>query len=239
MIEVRDKKMSKSDGLKNEWILRNLLDRYSPNIIKFYMLSTHYRSPLEFSSEKIKESQRAMDKIINTFLNLGFLIKKESGIKKDEKIAEKKIMENEKIIDEVNNSVIGDFEKYMNDDFNSAGATGVLFEAIKKINSIIQSKDFIYREESVAKLKLFFEKVVSLFKIFGINIEDEISARHLKENSDFPGLTNEEIEELIKKRDEARKARNFAKSDEIRKALSESGIVLEDRKEGTIWKRLE
>ncbi len=236
MIEVRDRKMSKSDGLKNEWILRNLLDKYSPNIIKFYMLSTHYRSPLEFSSEKIKESQKAMDKIINTFQNLGFLIKKEQNGKK---IEEKVVIENEKIVDSLNNSIAGVFEKYMNDDFNSAGAIGALFEAIKKINGVIQSKDFVYRKDTLKKLELFYKKVISLFKIFGIYIEGELVARHYEDHSDFESLSNKEVEELIKKRNEARKAKDFKKSDEIRNTLSESGIILEDRKEGTVWKRQE
>lgn len=239
MIEVRDRKMSKSDGLKNEWILRNLLDKYSPNIIKFYMLSTHYRSPLEFSPEKITESQKAMDKIINTFQNLGFLINKEQYETGVEKNAKKEIIENEKRINNINNSIAEVFQTHMNDDFNSAGAIGALFDAIKKINGIIQSKDFVYRKNTIKNLGIFYKKAVDLFKIFGIDIEGELAARHKIENTGSESLTNEEIEELIKKRNEARKVKDFAKSDEIRKILSESGIILEDRKEGTVWKRQE
>ena len=239
MIEVKDRKMSKSDGLKSEWILRNLLDKYSPNIVKFYMLSTHYRSPLEFSSEKIQESQKAMDKVINTFQNLKFLMEKKLNEKKTEKDDEKKIKGYENRVDEITESLAPDFKKYMNDDFNSAGAIGVLFEAIKGINSIIQSKEFIFRKESLKKLGLFFEKAVGLFKVLGINIEKELSARQNQKEDSLSGLTKEQIEEFIKQRNDARQSRDYKKSDEIREMLFKSGIILEDRKEGTIWKRQE
>ena len=239
MIEVKDRKMSKSDGLKSEWILRNLLDKYSPNIVKFYMLSTHYRSPLEFSSEKIQESQKAMDKVINTFQNLKFLMEKKLNEKKTEKDDEKKIKGYENRVDEITESLAPDFKKYMNDDFNSAGAIGVLFEAIKGINSIIQSKEFIFRKESLKKLGLFFEKAVRLFKVLGINIEKELSARQNQKEDSLSGLTKEQIEEFIKQRNDARQSRDYKKSDEIREMLFKSGIILEDRKEGTIWKRQE
>ena len=239
MIEVKDRKMSKSDGLKSEWILRNLLDKYSPNIVKFYMLSTHYRSPLEFSSEKMQESQKAMDKVINTFQNLKFLMEKKLNEKKTEKDDEKKIKGYENRVDEITESLAPDFKKYMNDDFNSAGAIGVLFEAIKGINSIIQSKEFIFRKESLKKLGLFFEKAVGLFKVLGINIEKELSARQNQKEDSLSGLTKEQIEEFIKQRNNARQSRDYKKSDEIREMLFKSGIILEDRKEGTIWKRQE
>jgi len=239
MIEVKDRKMSKSDGLKSEWILRNLLDKYSPNIVKFYMLSTHYRSPLEFSSEKMQESQKAMDKVINTFQNLKFLMEKKLNEKKTEKDDEKKIKGYENRVDEITESLAPDFKKYMNDDFNSAGAIGVLFEAIKGINSIIQSKEFIFRKESLKKLGLFFEKAVGLFKVLGINIEKELSARQNQKEDSLSGLTKEQIEEFIKQRNDARQSRDYKKSDEIREMLFKSGIILEDRKEGTIWKRQE
>ncbi len=239
MIEVKDRKMSKSDGLKSEWILRNLLDKYSPNIVKFYMLSTHYRSPLEFSSEKIQESQKAMDKVINTFQNLKFLMEKKLNEKKTEKDDEKKIKGYENRVDEITESLAPDFKKYMNDDFNSAGAIGVLFEAIKGINSIIQSKEFIFRKESLKKLGLFFEKAVGLFKVLGINIEKELSARQNQKEDSLSDLTKEQIEEFIKQRNDARQSRDYKKSDEIREMLFKSGIILEDRKEGTIWKRQE
>lgn len=238
MIEVKDRKMSKSDGLKNEWILRNLLDKYSPNIIKFYMLSTHYRSPLEFSPEKIKESQRAMDKIINTFQNLKFLIGKEFNEENIEKNDKEKILKYEKKIDDIRESILLDFKKYMNDDFNSAGAIGVLFEAIKGINTIIQSKEFIFRKDTLAKLSVFHEESARLFSVLGINIEKELSARQF-ENETASGLSKEQIEKLIKERNEARKSKDYKKSDEIREMLLKSKIVLEDRKEGTVWKRQE
>ncbi len=239
MIEVKDRKMSKSDGLKSEWILRNLLDSYSPNIIKFYMLATHYRSPLEFSSQKIQESQKAMEKIINTFQNLKFLIDKELTVKENEEDNGGKIIENESKINSIRESIVTDFKKYMSDDFNSAGAIGVLFDAIKGINSIIQSKEFIFRNESLNILSLFYEEAVRLFKILGINIEGELARRQHQDKDDSSTMVKEQIEEFIKQRNDARKSKDYRKSDEIREMLLKAGIILEDRKEGTVWKRQE
>jgi len=237
MIEVKDRKMSKSDGLKSEWILRNLLSNHSPNVIKFYILSTHYRSPLEFSAEKIQESQKAMDKIINTFLNLKFLI--ESNVSKEEfgKKDMDKIIQYENRMDIIKKSCVNDFMQYMNDDFNSAGAIGVLFEAIKGINSMIQSQEFIFRKESIKNLRMFYEEALKLFNILGINIEGEIARRKSKSKNSDLGLSDKEVEELIKERNKARQSRDFKKADHIRNMLLNAGIIIEDRKEGTIWKR--
>jgi len=260
MIEVKDRKMSKSDGLKDDWILKNLLKKYSSNVIKFYMLSTHYRSPLEFSSDKLEESKKAFEKIINTIRNILFLINhfnenqfNGKDITKEEYKANKErkelkdfvgntsefnyiLEEQKKNLKIYLSNLRKDFISSMNDDFNSAEAIGILFEAIKNINAIIQNSNFVADKEIINYLKSFYEEIVTLYGIFGINLEDE-----LEEDLQFIKLKKlnvdiKEIEDLINKRNEARKNKDFKTSDEIRNKLLNMGIILEDRKEGTIWK---
>jgi len=238
MIEVKDRKMSKSDGLKEDWILKNLLKKYSPDIIKFYMLSTHYRSPLEFSIEKLEESKKAFEKIINTIRNIKFIINNNEN----KKVSEITFENNNKLAADKTKlksflmTVKKDFISAMNDDFNSAGAIGILFEAIKNINGIIQSSDFVSDDEIISDLKSFYGEITDLYNIFGINLNKELKDDLLVLQTQNMSLDVEKIENLIKERNEARKNKDFKKSDEIRNKLLNEGIILEDRKEGTIWK---
>ncbi|MDD5659860.1 MAG: cysteine--tRNA ligase, partial [Actinomycetota bacterium] len=176
MIEVKAKKMSKSDGLQDDWILKNLLKKYSPNVIKFYILSTHYRSPLEFSDEKLEESKKALEKITNTMRNLKFIIDSKEEKQEVKSVQSRKIVSDRKIISSFLGSIKTDFIKVMDDDFNSAGAIGVLFESIKGINGIIQASDFIFDKELINDLQAFYDEITSLYKIFGINLLNEIES---------------------------------------------------------------
>jgi len=238
MIEVRERKMSKSDGLQDDWILKNLLKKYSSNVIKFYMLSTHYRSPLEFSDEKLEESKKALEKITNTIRNMLFIINnKDMKEQKDDKSgSNQKLSADKEILKSFIKSIKPDFIEAMDDDFNSAGAIGILFEAIKAVNGIIQAADFVPDKELIDDLNAFYSEITGLYDIFGINLAREAKADFagLKEDAGSPN--EDEIDKLILERNEARKNKDFKKSDEIRDKLLNAGIVLEDRKEGTIWR---
>ena len=239
MVEVKERKMSKSDGLKDDWILKNLLKKYSPNLIKFYMLSTHYRSPLEFSAEKLKESKKALEKVTNTIRNIRFIIesKNKKVIKKDLNAIRKSDTESEKL-NKILDFLIPDFISMMDEDFNSAGAIGILFDAIKTVNTIIQVSGFLPDEELIADLASFYGKIVELYLIFGIDLEKEISSSLTDTHEASANLNTDEIEKLVNQRNDARKNRDFKKSDEIRDTLLKAGIILDDRKEGTIWRFL-
>ncbi len=280
MIEVKEEKMSKSKGLKEEWILRNLLNKYSPNIIKMYILSTHYRSPLEFSIEKLEEAKKAIEKLLNFLRNLIFLIK---SVKKDSStqsnysnsnssssyssnsnynsnsnvdilIEDKEFYENlsddDKKIFLYIKQFKQEFKKSMDDDFNSARAIGELFNFIKKLNTIIQSPDFNINLIKTESLVIVYDIFINYTKVFSFNLEKELKLFEISGKKDISKdkikdigkdlgkwLDDAEIKELIKQRDLARKQKNFKKADEIRNKLSSYGIILEDRKEGTIWKR--
>jgi len=226
MIEVKEEKMSKSSGLKENWILRNLLKIYSPDTIKLYILSTHYRSPLEFSMGKLDEAGRALEKITNTLKNIRFL----TG-QKDNQSADTGISSN---LESAIRSFEENFKNSMDDDFNSAKAIGDIFELIKNINNIIQKPDFEINSSLKKVLQNAHEKIIELGMVLGLNFEKEVSniSKNLETRTE---ILKEEIEKLIAEREAARKSRDYKKADEIRIYLQNKGIILEDRKEGTIW----
>ncbi|MFA5015253.1 MAG: cysteine--tRNA ligase [Actinomycetota bacterium] len=225
MIEVKEEKMSKSSGLRENWILRNLLKIYSSDTIKLYILSTHYRSPLEFSMGKLDEASRALEKITNTLKNIRFLT------------GQKDTSDDPGISSNLE-SAIGSFEQNfkdsMDDDFNSAKAIGDIFELIKNINNIIQKPDFKINSSFKKVLQKAHEKIIELGIVLGLNFEKEVSgiSKNLETRTE---ITKEEIEKLIAEREAARKSSDYKKADEIRIYLQSKGIILEDRKEGTIW----
>lgn len=233
MIEVKSGKMSKSLGLKNNWILKNLLKSYSPDTIKMYILSTHYRSPLEFSMEKLEEAEKALEKITNTLKNIKFLIEQKEGLsgggtggKADMQVISRLGTFTRKF--EVN------FKNSMDDDFNSARAIGDIFEFIKNINNIIQKPDFKNNASLKKSLSGAYIKIKELGLVLGLNFIKEVS--RISENIETRiEMTKEEIEKLITEREAARKNKDYKKADEIRNYLYSMGIILEDRKEGTLW----
>lgn len=247
MIEVKDEKMSKSSGLKEDWILKNLLKKYSPNIIKMYILSTHYRSPLEFSISKLGEASKSIEKISNSLRNIRFLtgialsgkkigsfVSEEALKKFDSKDAvARRIYEFIKMFKE-------EFKNSMDDDFNSAKAIGDIFDFIRNINSIIQNSGFSINEPVRESLNLAYLKIVDTGRILSFDFEKELradSGKESKSGSKSLELDDEEIERLIAERNLERKKKDFAKADEIREKLASLGITLDDRKEGTVWKR--
>jgi cysteinyl-tRNA synthetase len=234
MIEVKTGKMSKSQGLKKNWVLKNLLKIFSPETIKMYILSTHYRSPLEFSMKKLNEAEKAVEKIKNTMGNMEFLIKqteKLSGSNTGREADVDIISRFGSFTERLEN----DFKEAMDDDFNSARAIGDIFEFVKNINSIIQKPDFEIGTSLKVSLCSAYEKIEELGKILGLNFKSVISEK--TENIENRAkIKKKEIEKLINDRETARDNKDFKKADEIRDYLYLKGIILEDRKEGTIWK---
>jgi cysteinyl-tRNA synthetase len=227
MIEVKSEKMSKSQGLKDDWILKNLLKKYSPDIIKIYILSTHYRSPLEFSRKKLTEAGKALDRIINTLNNIDFLLR-EAGDKSG--ISGNEAQEASRLKEIIAFTEKG-FRDAMDDDFNSAGAIGAIFEMIKNINSIIQNADFKITKPTASELNIAYGKIVELCSVLGLT-----PGKGSGKGKDQGDSGSKEIQGLIDERNQARKDRDFKKADEIRDLFLSRGIILEDRNEGTIWK---
>ena len=160
--------------------------------------------------------------ITNTLSNLDFLISSDLAKDRDEKgIAEK--------IDSITGQLQEDFEAAMDDDFNSARAIGEIFDMVKDVNTIIQAPGFTISRDLAKPLKNAQDKIIELTGVLGLNLSP-------KAETYSGSISGPEIEAMIEKRNQARKDRDFAEADRIRDELLSNGIILEDRKEGTIWK---
>ena len=207
-LNIDNKKMSKSLG--NFFTVREIGEKYDLQVLRFFMLSAHYRSPINFSAELMEASKNGLERIITCAERLKELMGKVSGDALTE--AEQ---ENKKSVDEL----VAKFEAAMDDDFNTADAVSAIFELVKLANSTANE------ESTRAYAELLAETIAKLSDVLGIITERKAE------------VLDSEVEELIAARQQARKEKNFALADEIRQKLLDMGIVLEDTREGVKWKR--
>ena len=207
-LNIDNRKMSKSLG--NFFTVREIGEKYDLQVLRFFMLSAHYRSPLNFSADLMEASKNALDRIINAVDNLKFLAGSaaEGEMTEAEKKEAEGLTEYEKKFDEA-----------MDDDFNTADAIAAIFELVKYANSNVTA------ENTKAFINAVKEKIISLSDILGLIVEKEEE------------ILDSDIEKLIEERQAARKEKNFARADEIRNLLLEKGIVLKDTREGVKWER--
>ena len=205
-LNINNVKMSKSLG--NFFTVREIAEKYDLQVLRFFMLSAHYRSPLNFSAELMAASKNGLERILTAVDRLKSL-----------KGADRPANEEEKAVLAQLDALTEKFEKAMEDDFNTADAISAIFEMVKLSNVNVtesSSTDVIFR---------FIEIIDRLCDVLGIITEK-------KEE-----LLDSDIEALINERQAARKARDFARADAIRNELLEKGIILEDTREGVKWKR--
>lgn len=209
LLNINNKKMSKSLG--NFFTVRDIAEKYDLQVLRFFMLSAHYRSPLNFSEELMEAAKNGLERITTAAENIKF-------IEDNAKITAISDSEEEKIskLDEF----IKKFEEAMEDDFNTADAVAAVFELVKFANTELNDKS---SKEFAANI---LEVLIKLSDILGLIV--------IKEKE-----SDSEIDALIEERQEARKVKNFARADEIRDELKARGIVLEDTKDGVKWKRIQ
>ena len=207
-LNIDNRKMSKSLG--NFFTVREISEKYDLQVLRFFMLNAHYRSPLNFSAELMESSKNALERIQTAVDNLKFLAEHASAqeMTPEEAAKAEEAVKYEKA-----------FDDSMDDDFNTADAIAAIFDLVKFANTTADEKS------SKAYAEVLREKIQGLCDIMGLITEK-------KEE-----LLDEDIEKLIEERQAARKAKNFARADEIRAELLEKGIVLEDTREGVKWKR--
>ena len=207
-LNIDNRKMSKSLG--NFFTVREIGEKYDLQVLRFFMLSAHYRSPLNFSAELMEASRNSLERIQNAVGNLNQLL---------ENAAVEELTGEEKELTAQLSSYEEKFDAAMDDDLNTADALAAIFELVRFANS--------HAEEGSSKafLRALKEKIVSLADVLGVIVEK-------KEE-----MLDADIEALIEERQAARKAKNFARADEIRNELLSKGIVLEDTREGVKWKR--
>lgn len=207
-LNIDNHKMSKSLG--NFRTVREISGQYDLQVLRFFMLSAHYRSPLNFSADLMEASRNGLERIVNAADNLKFLM---GNAKNEEMSAE------EQEAYAKSEAFVEGFEAAMEDDFNTADAVATVFNLVKYINTTADGKS------SRAYLQALFGRLVKLTDVLGLIVDK-------KED-----MLEEDIEKLIAKRQAARKEKNFARADEIRDELLEKGIILEDTREGVKWKK--
>ncbi|BFK11254.1 MAG: cysteine--tRNA ligase [Tyzzerella nexilis] len=207
-LNIDNRKMSKSLG--NFRTVREISEQYDLQVLRFFMLSAHYRSPLNFSADLMEASKNGLTRIVTAVDNLKHL----------ENATSAEVMTDvEKETFEKTKEFVEGFETAMEDDFNTADAIASIFELVKFANTTATV------ESSKEYLKGLHDLIVKLADVLGLIVEKEEE------------LLAEDIEKLIEERQAARKEKNFKRADEIRNELLEKGIILEDTREGVKWKR--
>ena len=207
-LNIDNRKMSKSLG--NFFTVREIGEKYDLQVLRFFMLSAHYRSPLNFSAELMEAAKSGLERIITAADNLKFLM---TNAKSDV------MSEEEEQRNETSAQFTAGFEKAMDDDFNTADAIAAVFEYVKFINTNTGA------DSSKEYLEKLYGRLEKLTDVLGIIIDR-------KEE-----MLDADIEALIEERQAARKEKNFARADAIREELLSKGIILEDTREGVKWKR--
>jgi cysteinyl-tRNA synthetase len=208
-LNIDNRKMSKSLG--NFRTVREIGEQYDLQVLRFFMLNAHYRSPLNFSADLMESSKNALERITEAAARLRD--RQAAATVQEAAEDEKKLMQEEA-------AFVTKFEESMDDDFNTADALAAVFELVKFANTNVQegsSKEFAGHT---------LEVMTKLCDVLGLTLEK-------KEE-----ILDEEIENLIAERQAARKAKDFARADEIRGLLLDKGIELKDTREGVKWKRI-
>lgn len=205
-INIDNEKMSKSLG--NFILVHDIIQKHDPQVLRFFMLSVHYRHPINYSEEVLENITAALDRLKTSYQNLKHRLQVSDGLTDNDSVWLQKL-------DELQEQFIQE----MDDDFNTANAISILFELSKQANYYLMEKN-----TNKDVIGAFLEKFQTLFSVLGLSLEEE-------------GLLDEEIEDLIQERIQARKDRNFGLSDEIRDRLKSMNIILEDTPQGTRWKR--
>ncbi len=207
-LNIDNHKMSKSLG--NFRTVREISEQYDLQVLRFFMLSAHYRSPLNFSADLMEASKNGLARMVNAADSLKFLI---GNAKSDAmSLAEKELFAKTE-------EFVQSFERAMEDDFNTADAVAAVFDLVKYTNTNTNE------ESSKAYLQMLLERLVKLTDVLGLLVDKE------------EDILDAEIENLIEERQAARKAKDFARADAIRDELLEKGIILKDTREGVQWKR--
>ncbi|OCA88572.1 cysteine--tRNA ligase [Pradoshia sp. D12] len=205
-INIDNEKMSKSLG--NFVMVHDIIKHHDPAVLRFFILSVHYRNPINYSEELLESTKISLDRLRTTYENL-----------KHRQTASTNITHNDAEWFEKIGELHAMFEEAMDDDFNTANAISVLFELSRQGNYYLLEK-----VTSDAVIEAFLNEFRILFDVLGIKLEVEQSLDAM-------------VEKLIEERNRARKERNFTRSDEIRDELKAMNIILEDTAQGTRWKR--
>ena len=217
-VDINNEKMSKSLG--NFTMIKEVLATHSSEVIRMFLLSKHYRSPIDYTEDSMREVSMGLDRIYAFLERL-----EKAGIKLE-------------ISSTAKGDLWNDFERAMNDDFNSARALASVFEVVKKGNKLLDDADDVLDEGLLETLSFFYNDIKAISNILGMFLLDPQSYFKDKKDRGVADMAIDpaEIEDLIQQRADARQNKNFSRADEIRDLLQAKNIVLEDGPEGTTWR---
>ena len=222
-ITVDKEKMSKSLG--NFFTIKEILEKYEPEVVRYFLLSAHYRSPIEFSDVQLTEAELSIDRYYSTVTRIKDFLETSGAAEKPGASAE---------LEKLLLSFKDKFHNAMNDDFNTASALGFIFELIREVNKFLDSKPSGQKaKELVTKTGELLAEVGGVMNIFNKTPEEWYRSLMKVKKIEF---SEEELLKKIAERQEARKQKDWATADMIRKTLEEKGIILEDKKDWTTWK---
>ena len=228
-VNINNEKMSKSLG--NFFTIRTVLESYDPETLRFFILSAHYRSPIDFSDQNLDDARAGLERIYSCLAAVDEQLAAAAEEPETESLTEAGTELSERL-----DQAIPRFAEAMDDDFNSAQALGILFETVRATNRFLAECRARSRRELALldRVRRLFSETGSVLGLFGTPparwLEEIRSAR-----AGGVDITPEEIEQLIAERSAARKARDFKRSDEIRDLLLDRGIQLLDSPQGTTW----
>jgi cysteinyl-tRNA synthetase len=217
-VNINQEKMSKSLG--NFLMIRDVLKTFHPEVVRLFLLSNHYRSPIDFTEKAMDEARKGLDKMYALF------------VRAQEKLGSVSSQ----------NIESGDcwqqFCEAMDDDFNSARGIGIIFDTVRTVNRLLDQYEISGSEQIKLTIQRGLKDILKSGNILGILLEkpdvyfDKKQAQVLEQKSVDPNM----IAKMVEERETARKTKNWKKADQIRNQLADMDVVLEDRPEGTVWK---
>lgn len=221
-VNINQEKMSKSLG--NFLIVKDVLRHFHPEAVRLFLLSKHYRKPIDFSDAALQESTTALDRIYTTLQR----VESRTGDPKE--------------TGGENHELYGRYwQRFcdaMDDDFNTAKALAVLFDAVRHSNRLMDEKDIAGDTSITEKLSPLLSAILKMASVLGVL--NQTAETYIAEKKSAKAVESDidpaEVEALVKERESARREKDWQKADEIRERLAAMGVVIEDRPEGTVWK---
>ncbi len=220
-VQINREKMSKSLG--NFFTIREILDKYEPQALRLFVLMHHYRNPIDFSDQSLKDAEKALYRGYASLRLIQSLPAQGKPLLASEKL------------DSFTEKLPGSYDGFygaMDDDFNTAGALSSLFDVMRLINTYF--KNATAKHETVEKLKAFLKSATDILGVFDHDPQLFLASRREKRLTDL-GLTKENIEDRLSQRTLLRKDKRFKEADEVRSGLLKQGIAIMDTAQGTVW----
>jgi cysteinyl-tRNA synthetase len=233
-VNINSEKMSKSLG--NFFTIKEILEKYDWETLRLFLLSAHYRSPLDFSDQNMKEAELGLERIYSALARIDEILVA-SALSEDSSLDETSLDAELRELLDKSESLPVRFREAMDDDFNTALALGYVFELVRTVNKVVvDSKGTSTALTAIlARTRKHLLETGSVLGMFNTNAAEYLREMKNRKMAEL-GISEEEIEKLIEERTQARKAKDYKRSDEIRDFLLAKNIVLLDSGQGTTWK---